>query len=51
MQENKSKQIEALRDETKKSLKELQENTNERVKELKMEVETIKKAQREKAWI
>jgi len=47
MQDNTSKQIEALRDETQKSLKELQENTNEQVKELKMEVETIKKAQRD----
>jgi chromosome segregation ATPase len=54
IQENKSKQLEALKEETQKSLKELQENTTKMVKELnkniqnlKMEVETIKKSQRE----
>jgi len=48
MQENKNKQVEALREKKhKKSLKELQENTTKLVKELKMEIETIKKAQRE----
>jgi chromosome segregation ATPase len=54
IQENTAKQVEVLKDETKKSLKELQENTNKQVMELnktiqdlKMEVETIKKTQRE----
>jgi hypothetical protein len=47
-------QVEALKEETQKSLKELQENTTKQVKklnksiqDLKMEVETIKKSQRE----
>ena len=51
IQENTAKQAEVLKEET-KTLKELQENTNKQVKELniqdlKMEVETIKKTQRE----
>ena len=48
------KQLEAFKEEIQKSLKELQENTNIEMKELnktiqdlKMEVETIKKSQRE----
>ena len=54
IQENTGKQLEALKEETQKSLKELQENTTKQVKQLnktildlKMEVETIKKTQRE----
>jgi hypothetical protein len=54
IQENTGKLLEALKDETQKSLRELQENTNKQVMELnktiedlKMEVETIKKSQRE----
>jgi predicted RNase H-like nuclease (RuvC/YqgF family) len=54
IQENTAKQVEALKEETQKSLKELQENTTKQVKalnktiqDLKMEVETIKKTQRE----
>jgi len=47
MQENTSKQVEALREETQKSLKGLQENTTKQMNELKMEIETIKKAQME----
>ena len=54
IQENTGKQLEALKEETQKSLKELQENTIKKVKEmnktiqdLKMEIETIKKSQRE----
>ena len=54
IQENTGKQVEALKEETQKLLRELQENTNKQVKELnktvqdvKMEVETIKKSQRE----
>ena len=54
IQENTGKQEEALKEETQKSLKEWQENTTKQVKELnktiqdlKMEVETIKKSQRE----
>ena len=55
IQENAGKQVEALKEETQKSLKELQENTTKQVKELmnktiqylKMQVETIKKSQRE----
>ena len=54
IQENTGKQVEALKEETQKSLKELQENTTKQVKELnktiqdlKMEIETIKKSQRE----
>jgi len=46
IQENTSKQVEALREETQKSLKELRENTFKQLKELKMEIETMKKAQR-----
>jgi len=47
MQENINKQVEAYREESQKSLKEFQENTIKQVKELKMEIEAIKKAQRE----
>ena len=54
IQENTGKQLEAHKEETQKSLKELKENTtkqvkelNKTIKELKMEVETIKKSQRE----
>ena len=54
IQENTSKQLEALKEATQKLLKELHENTTKQVKELnktiqdlKMEVETIKKSQRE----
>jgi chromosome segregation ATPase len=54
IQENTGKQLEALKGETQKSLKELQGNTTKQVKELnktiqdlKMEIETIKKSQRE----
>jgi chromosome segregation ATPase len=54
IQENTGKQLEASKEETQKSLKELQENNTKQVKELnktiqdlKMEVETIKKSQRE----
>jgi septal ring factor EnvC (AmiA/AmiB activator) len=54
IQENTGKQLEALKEEIQKSLKELQENTTKQVKELnktiqdlKMEIETIKKSQRE----
>jgi F0F1-type ATP synthase membrane subunit b/b' len=54
IQENVSKKAEALLKETQKSLKELQENKSKQVKELnktiqglKLEVETIKKSQRE----
>jgi archaellum component FlaC len=54
VQENTGKQVEALKEETNKSLKEIQENTikqvkelNKMVQELKMELETIKKSQRE----
>ena len=54
IQENTDKQVEALKEETQNSLKELQENTTKQVKELnktiqdlKMEIETIKKSQRE----
>jgi chromosome segregation ATPase len=49
-----NKQLEALKEETQKSFKELQECTNKQVKELtktiqdlKMEIETIRKSQRE----
>ena len=55
IQENTGKQIEAFKEETQKFLKEIQENTTKQVKEwnkntqdLNMEVETIKKSQREK---
>ena len=54
IQENMGKQLESLKEETQKSLKELQKNTTKQVKELnktiqdlKMEIETIKKSQRE----
>jgi ABC-type uncharacterized transport system substrate-binding protein len=54
IEENTGKYLEALKEEAKKSLKELQENTTKQVKELnkttqdlKVEVETIKKSQRE----
>jgi septal ring factor EnvC (AmiA/AmiB activator) len=54
IQENTSKQLEAMKEKTEKSLRELQENTTKQVKELnktiqdlKMEVETIKKSHRE----
>ena len=54
IQENTDKQLEALREETQKSLKELQRNTikqakemNKTIQDLKMEVETVKKSQRE----
>jgi chromosome segregation ATPase len=54
IQENTGKQLEALKKETQKSLKELQENTTKQVKELnkttqklKMEIQIIKKSQRE----
>jgi predicted nucleic acid-binding Zn-ribbon protein len=54
IQENTGKQVEALKEETQKSLKELQAKTAKKVKELnktiqdlKMEMETIKKSQRE----
>jgi len=54
IQDNIGKQVEALKEETQKSLNELQENTTKQVKELsktiqvlKMEIETIKKLQRE----
>jgi hypothetical protein len=52
--QNTGKQVEVLKEETQKSLIELQENTSKQVKELnktiqnlKVEVETIKKSQRE----
>jgi SMC interacting uncharacterized protein involved in chromosome segregation len=54
IQENMAKQVEVLKDETQKSLKELQKNTtkqmmelNKTIQDLKMEVETMKKTQRE----
>jgi uncharacterized protein YukE len=54
LQEKTGKQVESLKEDTQKSFKELQENTSKQVKEfnktiqdLKMEVETIKKSQRE----
>jgi uncharacterized protein YukE len=54
IQENTGKQVEGLEDETQKSFKELQENTAKQVKELnkyiqdlKMEIESIKRSQRE----
>jgi SMC interacting uncharacterized protein involved in chromosome segregation len=53
-QENTAKQVDDLKEETQKSLKELQQNTTKQVKglnitiqDLKMEIETIKKSQRE----
>ena len=54
IQENTGKQVEALKEKTKISFKELQENATKQVKELnktiqdlKIEIETIKKLQRE----
>ena len=54
IKENMGKQLEALKEETQKSLKELRENTikqtkerNKTIQDLKMEIETIKKSQRE----
>jgi hypothetical protein len=54
IQENTGKHLESLKEETQQSLKELQESTIKKVKEmnktiqdLKMEIETIKKSQRE----
>jgi DNA anti-recombination protein RmuC len=54
IQENTTKQVEILKEENQKSHKELQKNTTKQVKELnktiqnlKMELETIKKSQRE----
>ena len=54
IQENTGKQLEAFKEETQKSLRELQENTtkqvmelNKTIQDLKMEVETIKKSQKE----
>jgi chromosome segregation ATPase len=54
IEENRGRQVEALKDKTHKSLKEIQENTRKQVKEvnntiqnLKMEIETTKKSQRE----
>jgi hypothetical protein len=54
LQENTAKQVEVIKDETQKSLKELWENTNKQVMELnktiqdlKMEVEIMKETQRE----
>jgi DNA anti-recombination protein RmuC len=56
IQEDTCKQLEALKEETQKSLKELQENTikqlkemNKTIQDLKMEIETIKKSQKETA--
>jgi hypothetical protein len=56
IQENTGKQVEALNDKTQISLKELQENIIKQTKEMnktiqdqKMEIETIKKPQRETA--
>ena len=57
IQENTGKQLEALKEETQKFLKELQENTikqtkemNKTIQDLKLEIETIKKSQRETTW-
>jgi predicted HicB family RNase H-like nuclease len=54
IQENTAKKVEHLKQETQKSLKELQENTtkevmelNKTIQDLKLEVETIKKSQRQ----
>jgi predicted nucleic acid-binding Zn-ribbon protein len=54
IQKNRAKQVEGLKEEAQKSLKELQENTtkqmmelNKTIQDLKMEVETIKKTQKE----
>ena len=56
IQEITGKQLEALKEETQKSLKELQENTikqakemNKTIQDLKVEIETVKKSQRETA--
>jgi hypothetical protein len=55
MHENTGKQVETLKEETQKSLKELQETTikqmkkmNKTIQDLKMEIEIIKKSQKEK---
>jgi len=54
IQDNISKQVEALKEKTQKFIKDIQENTtkqekemNKTINELKMEIETLKKAQRE----
>jgi hypothetical protein len=52
IQENTGKQLETLKQETQKFLKELQENKqvkefNKTIQDLKMEIETIKKSQKE----
>jgi hypothetical protein len=54
LQENTAKQVEVLKEKTQKSLKELQENStkqvmelNKTIQDLKMEVETMKKTQKE----
>jgi chromosome segregation ATPase len=54
IQENTAKQVQVLKEEAQKSLKELQENTtkqvmelNKTIQDLEMEVETMKKTQRE----
>jgi chromosome segregation ATPase len=54
LQKNTAKQVKVLKEETQKSLKELQENTtkqvlefNKTIQDLRMDVETIKKTQRE----
>ena len=54
IQANTGKQVEALKGETQKALKELQDNTikqvkkmNKTIQDLKMEIETIKKSQKE----
>ena len=54
IQENTGKQLETLKEETQKCLRELQENNtkqemelNKTIQDLKMEVETMKKTQRE----
>jgi chromosome segregation ATPase len=56
MQKNTSKQVEALKEETHKSLKEIEENTSKQVKQLnktiqdlKMEVGSLKKTQSDTA--
>jgi uncharacterized protein YukE len=54
IQENTGKQLEAFKEKTQKSFRELQENTtkqvmelNKTIQDLKLEVEPIKKSQRE----
>ena len=51
IQENTGKQLEDLKEKRQKSLKELQENTikqaNKTIQDLKMEIETIKKSQKD----